>query len=78
MVDLPESSTILRTVFEFIGPRKQPKLLNEKFEHLAEVAKSAEKCNMFSAMNICAERMRYDTYGDSFLADRDTLFQIFW
>ncbi|KAJ3571737.1 hypothetical protein NP233_g3552 [Leucocoprinus birnbaumii] len=58
MVDLPESSTILRTLFEFIGARKHPKLLNEKFETLAEIAKAAEKYKVFSAMNICAERMR--------------------
>jgi hypothetical protein len=59
MVDLSETSTILRMLFEFIGARKHPKLLNEKFEFLAEVAKVAEKYKVFSAMNICAERMRY-------------------
>ncbi|KXN84278.1 hypothetical protein AN958_12784 [Leucoagaricus sp. SymC.cos] len=58
MVDLPETSTILRTLFEFVGPRKHPKLLNEKFDFLAEVARAAEKYKIFSAMNICAERMR--------------------
>jgi hypothetical protein len=59
MVDLSETSTILRTLFEFIGAHKHPKLLNEEFDVLAEVAKAAEKYRVFSAMNICAERMRY-------------------
>lgn len=58
MIDLPETSTILRTLFEFIGARKHPKLLNEKFDLLAEVAKAAEKYKIFSAMNTCSERMR--------------------
>jgi hypothetical protein len=59
MVDLSETSTILKTLFQFLGARKHPKLLNEKFEFLAEVAKAAEKYKVFSAMNICAERMRW-------------------
>lgn len=58
MVDLPEESTILRTLFEFIGARRHPKLLNEKFDFLAEIAKAAEKYKVFSAMNTCSERMR--------------------
>lgn len=62
MVDLPETSTVLKTLFEFIGARKHPKLLNEKFESLAEIVKAAEKYKVFSAMNICAERMR--SFGD--------------
>ncbi|KAF7782909.1 hypothetical protein Agabi119p4_2285 [Agaricus bisporus var. burnettii] len=62
MIDLPESSTILRMLFEFIGARKHPKLLNEKFDLLAEVAKAAEKYKIFSAMNTCSERMR--SFGD--------------
>jgi hypothetical protein len=59
LVDLSETWTILRTLFEFIGARKHPNPFNEKFEILVEVARAAEKYKVFSAMNICAERMRY-------------------
>lgn len=57
-VDLPETSTVLTVLFQFVGARKHPKLLNEKFEFLAEIAKAAEKYKIFSAMNTCSERMR--------------------
>ena len=58
MIDLAETSSILRVLFQFIGPRQHPKLLNENFDFLAEVAKAAEKYKVFSAMNTCSERMR--------------------
>lgn len=57
-VDLVETSSVLRVLFQFIGPRQHPKLLNEGFDFLAEVAKAAEKYKVFSAMNTCSERMR--------------------
>lgn len=59
VVDLAETATILRMLFQFIGAHKHPKLLNEKFEILAELAKAAEKYKVYSAMNTCSERMRY-------------------
>ncbi|KAF9445874.1 hypothetical protein P691DRAFT_805063 [Macrolepiota fuliginosa MF-IS2] len=62
MIDLPETSTILTTLFQFIGARKHPKLLNESFESLAEIARAAEKYRVYSAMNTCCERMR--VFGD--------------
>ncbi|KAF9442161.1 hypothetical protein P691DRAFT_714633 [Macrolepiota fuliginosa MF-IS2] len=61
-VTLPETSTTLSTLFEFIGAQKHPKLLNENFESLAEIARAAEKYKVYSAMNTCCERMR--AFGD--------------
>ncbi|KAF5360817.1 hypothetical protein D9756_005196 [Leucocoprinus leucothites] len=51
VADLPEPSTTLRTLFGFIGARNHPTMLNESFESLAEVAKAAEKYQVFSAIN---------------------------
>ncbi|KAF9442162.1 hypothetical protein P691DRAFT_779533 [Macrolepiota fuliginosa MF-IS2] len=58
MINLPETSIVLATLFQFIGARKHPKLLNENFESLAEIARAAEKYRVYSAMNTCCERMR--------------------
>lgn len=58
VVDLPESSTILRTLFTFIGPRRHPDLRDQTFDSIAGLTKVAEKYQVFSAMNICSERMR--------------------
>jgi hypothetical protein len=57
-IDLPETSGTLKVLFQFIGPRQHPKLLNDNFDSLAEMAKTAEKYKIFSAMNTCSERMR--------------------
>ncbi|KAF5344442.1 hypothetical protein D9756_011286 [Leucocoprinus leucothites] len=62
IAELPEASTTLRTLFAFIRAGNHPTLLNESFETLAEITKAAEKYKVFSAINICAERMR--SFGD--------------
>lgn len=57
-IDLEEKSSILRVLFQFIGPHQHPKLLNQEFGFLMRVAKAAEKYKVFSAMNMCSERIR--------------------
>lgn len=57
-VYLREKSTVLGVLFQFIGPRKHPNLLKKDFEFVAELARAAEKYSVFSALNLCSERMR--------------------
>lgn len=57
-VYLREKSTVLRVLFQFIGPHKHPNLLKEGFEFVAELARAAQKYLVFSALNPCSERMR--------------------
>ncbi|KAJ3572864.1 hypothetical protein NP233_g2805 [Leucocoprinus birnbaumii] len=64
VVDLPESSATLRSLFLFIGPRRHPDLRDEPFDFVARLAKTAETYQVFNAMNICSVKMGsfYDRY----------------
>ncbi|KAJ3571739.1 hypothetical protein NP233_g3551 [Leucocoprinus birnbaumii] len=62
VIELPEPIAVLRVLFSFIGARTHPSLLTEEFDSLAAIAKAAEKYKVYSAINICAERMR--AYGN--------------
>ncbi|KAF9441011.1 hypothetical protein P691DRAFT_615295, partial [Macrolepiota fuliginosa MF-IS2] len=68
---LPETSTTLSTLFEFIGTQKYPRLLNGNFESLAKIARVAEKYKVYSAMNTCCERMRRALFHSPTLAFGD-------
>ncbi|KAJ6626461.1 hypothetical protein B0H10DRAFT_1998445 [Mycena sp. CBHHK59/15] len=58
IVDLPESSTTLELLFQYMYPRRHPALDTTPFEILAPLAEAAEKYQVFPAMNICHIRMR--------------------
>ncbi|KAF8868576.1 hypothetical protein CPB84DRAFT_1695834 [Gymnopilus junonius] len=57
IVHLTEPGCVLEIVFEYVYPRKQPKLNNIDFEILMSVAEAVEKYNVFSAMNTCEVRL---------------------
>ncbi|KAG6901803.1 hypothetical protein C0995_007739 [Termitomyces sp. Mi166 len=53
IVPLPESSSTLELLFQFIYPRPQPELGTIDFETLALLAEAAEKYRVFPAINLC-------------------------
>ncbi|KAJ7613869.1 hypothetical protein DFH06DRAFT_1241937 [Mycena polygramma] len=55
---LPESSSTLEILFQFIYPRRHPALHDMAFAEVAALAEAAEKYQVFSAMNICHLRMK--------------------
>ncbi|KAJ7664114.1 hypothetical protein B0H17DRAFT_1092333 [Mycena rosella] len=55
---LSESSSTLELLFQFIYRRRHPTLENLEFVELAALAEAAEKYQVYSAMNICAIRMK--------------------
>lgn len=55
---LTEPADILRILFQFVYPRRQPDLERMDFEIVAAVSEAAEKYEVFSAMPICNVRMR--------------------
>lgn len=57
-VSLPEDSTILELLFQFIYPDRHPDLESTTFDVLKKLAEAAEKYKVFSAMNVCKIRMK--------------------
>ena len=57
---LTEPANILRILFQFVYPRRQPDLERLDFEVVAAVSEAAEKYEVFSAMPICNVRMRWE------------------
>ena len=55
---LTEPANVLRILFQFVYPRRQPDLECMDFEVVAAVSEAAEKYEVFSAMPICNVRMR--------------------
>ncbi|KAF8886682.1 hypothetical protein CPB84DRAFT_1684953, partial [Gymnopilus junonius] len=53
IVELTESSKVLEILFQFIYPKKHPKLKDLDFATLMEVVEVVEKYQVFSAMNTC-------------------------
>jgi hypothetical protein len=56
---LTEPANVLRILFQFVYPRRQPDLEQMDFEIVAAVSEAAEKYELFSAIPICNVRMRY-------------------
>ncbi|KAF8886681.1 hypothetical protein CPB84DRAFT_1684917, partial [Gymnopilus junonius] len=48
-----ESLKVLEVIFQFVYPKRHPKLQGLDFATLMEVAEAVEKYQVFSAMNIC-------------------------
>lgn len=59
VVPLTENSSTLELLFEFIYPKRQPDVEFMLFEDFALLAEASEKYEVFSAIGICALRMRY-------------------
>jgi hypothetical protein len=58
IVSLPENSSTLELLFQFMYPERHPDLEFVSFDILEPLAEAAEKYEVFSAMNICKIRMR--------------------
>jgi hypothetical protein len=54
---LDESSDVLKIVFQFIYPRRQPNLKSVGFHTILAVANAVEKYKIFAAMNLCEEAL---------------------
>jgi len=54
---LTEPSNVLAVVFDFIYPRRHPKLTSMGFEIVGPVAEAVEKYEVFAAMTACEMRL---------------------
>jgi len=59
MVQLTEPANVLEILFAFLYPKAHPDLRREDFEVLAAVAEAVGKYGVFSAAEICNERLVY-------------------
>lgn len=58
LIHLPESSTTLELLFQFIYPQRHPLLEGIGHDVLNALAEAAEKYEVYGAMGICHLRMR--------------------
>jgi hypothetical protein len=58
VVPLPEDSSTLELLFQFIYPMRYPTVMSMSFDTLLILAEAAEKYEVFAAMNICSMRMQ--------------------
>uniref|UniRef100_A0A8H7XV64 BTB domain-containing protein n=1 Tax=Psilocybe cubensis TaxID=181762 RepID=A0A8H7XV64_PSICU len=56
-IHLQEPASVLAIVFQFLYPRKHPKLNDESFDTVLAVSEAVEKYQVFSAMNTCETRL---------------------
>lgn len=59
IIHLPETETVLDSLFRFCYPERHPDLTTLDFERLISIAEAAEEYRVFAAINICSLRMRY-------------------
>ena len=59
MVQLTEPASVLGILFAFLYPKAHPDLRGESFEVLVAVAEAAGKYDVFSAADVCNERLVY-------------------
>jgi hypothetical protein len=59
VVALPETAVVLELIFQFMYPMRQPDLKRVEFSTLTSLSETAEKYQVFSAMEICKFRMEY-------------------
>lgn len=57
ITQLPEPANVLEILFAFLYPKAHPDLYGVDFEVLAAVAEAAGKYAVFSAVDICNERL---------------------
>ncbi|EGO29275.1 hypothetical protein SERLADRAFT_377903, partial [Serpula lacrymans var. lacrymans S7.9] len=53
IVDLSESSEVLELLFQYMYPQRQPSLSGLQFSLLDSLANTAEKYQVYSALEIC-------------------------
>lgn len=58
IVLLTEQAKVLEIVFQFIYPKRHPKLRDLDFDTVADVAEAVEKYEVFSAMQTCEIRLK--------------------
>ena len=59
MVQLTEPANVLEILFAFLYPKAHPDLRGESFEVLFAVAEAVGKYEVFSAVEVCNERLVY-------------------
>ena len=57
VVHLTEPSSVLEIMFQFVYPKRHPKLDKQDFISVLAIAEAVEKYEVFSAMNTCESRM---------------------
>ena len=57
LVRLTEPSSVLEVMFQFVYPRRHPRLDKQNFDSVLAIAEAVEKYEVFSAMNTCETRM---------------------
>jgi hypothetical protein len=58
VIPLPEDSSTLELLFQFIYPMRYPTVMLMLFDTLLILAEAAEKYEVFAAMNICSMHMQ--------------------
>ena len=56
LVRLTEPSSVLEVMFQFVYPRRHPKLDKQDFSTVLAIAEAVEKYEVFSAINTCETR----------------------
>ncbi|KAF9002363.1 hypothetical protein BDQ17DRAFT_1280633 [Cyathus striatus] len=59
VIDLPEISTVLDLLFQFVYPQQLPSLGGVEFDTVHALALAAEKYFVYSAMGVCRAHMTY-------------------
>ena len=59
IVALSETAEVLELIFQYMYPMRQPDLKKVEYTTLASLSETAEKYQVFSAMEICKLRMEY-------------------
>ncbi|KIM44436.1 hypothetical protein M413DRAFT_38665, partial [Hebeloma cylindrosporum] len=57
LVHLTEPSNVLEVMFQFVYPRRHPRLDKQDFSTFLAIAEAVEKYEVFSAMNTCETRI---------------------
>jgi hypothetical protein len=57
IVPLTEPSNTLEVMFQFVYPKRHPKLDQQDFSSVLAIAEAVEKYEVFSAMNTCETRI---------------------
>jgi len=72
IVTLSETAVVLELIFQFMYPMRQPDLKKVEFSTLKSLSETAEKYQVFSAMEMCKCRMEYVVF---YLQVFDSIYQ---
>lgn len=59
VVPLTERAEVLELMLQYMYLQRQPDLRNVKFDVLKDLAEAVEKYEIYSAMGVCAQKMKY-------------------